>query len=45
MLENIDEISGPKRKQNLTEHAEDARISKQLATMHLDVESSSTSTS
>ena len=28
----------PKRKQNLTEHAEDARISKQLATMHLDVE-------
>ena len=38
VLESIDEISGPKRKQNLTEHAEDARISKQLATMHLDVE-------
>jgi DNA polymerase-1 len=38
VLENIDNISGPKRKQNLTEHAEDARISKQLATMHLDVE-------
>ena len=38
VLENIDEISGPKRKQNLTEHAEDARISKQLATMHLDVD-------
>ena len=38
VLENIEEISGPKRKQNLTEHAEDARISKELATMHLDVE-------
>ena len=38
VLESIDEISGPKRKQNLTEHAEDARISKQLATMHLDVD-------
>jgi DNA polymerase-1 len=38
VLENIDNISGPKRKQNLTEHADDARISKQLATMHLDVD-------
>ncbi len=38
VLENIDEISGPKRKQNLTEHAEDARISKQLATMHFDID-------
>ena len=38
VLENIEEISGPKRKQNLTEHADDARVSKQLATMHLDVE-------
>ncbi len=37
VLENIDKISGPKRKQNLTEHADDARISKQLATMHFDV--------
>jgi DNA polymerase-1 len=37
VLENIDSISGPKRKQNLTEHSDDARISKQLATMHLDV--------
>ncbi|MBA2521853.1 MAG: DNA polymerase I, partial [Solirubrobacterales bacterium] len=37
VLDNIDEISGPKRKQNLTEHADDARISKELATMHLDV--------
>ena len=28
-----DRISGAKRKQNLTEHAEDARVSKRLATM------------
>ena len=38
VLESVDEISGAKRKQNLTEHAEDARISKQLATMVLDVD-------
>jgi DNA polymerase-1 len=38
VLENIDEISGPKRKQNLTEHADDARASKQLATLIYDVE-------
>ncbi len=38
VLESVDEISGAKRKQNLTEHADDARISKQLATMKLDVE-------
>ena len=38
VLANIDSISGPKRKQNLTEHADDARVSKDLATMHLDVE-------
>src|SRR5262245_59971997 len=38
VLSNIDEISGAKRKQNLTEHADDARISKQLATMVEDVE-------
>src|SRR3982750_1048212 len=31
VLASIDEISGAKRKQNLTEHAEDARTSKQLA--------------
>jgi DNA polymerase-1 len=37
VLDSVDEISGAKRKQNLTEHAEDARISKQLATMKLDV--------
>src|ERR687897_692860 len=38
VLDNVDSISGAKRKQNLTEHAEDARISKQLATLQDDVE-------
>jgi DNA polymerase-1 len=38
VLESVDEISGAKRKQNLTEHAEDARVSKQLATLHEDVD-------
>jgi DNA polymerase-1 len=38
VLANIDSISGPKRKQNLTEHADDARISKELATMHTDID-------
>jgi DNA polymerase-1 len=38
VLESVDEISGAKRKQNLTEHAEDARISKQLATAVRDVD-------
>ena len=37
VLSSVDEISGAKRKQNLTEHADDARISKQLATLHYDV--------
>ena len=37
VLANVDQISGAKRKQNLTEHAEDARISKQLATIVRDV--------
>ena len=32
VLDSVDEISGAKRKQNLTEHADDARLSKQLAT-------------
>jgi DNA polymerase-1 len=32
VLGHIDEISGAKRKQNLTHHAEAARVSKQLAT-------------
>jgi DNA polymerase-1 len=37
VLESIDEISGAKRKQNLITHAEDARVSKQLATAKRDV--------
>lgn len=37
VLASIDEISGAKRKENLTNHADDARISKQLATMQRDV--------
>jgi DNA polymerase-1 len=37
VLDSVDEISGPKRKQNLTEHADDARVSKQLATLQYDV--------
>jgi DNA polymerase-1 len=38
VLSSIDEISGPKRKQNLLEHADDARVSKQLATVQRDVD-------
>src|ERR671939_705235 len=37
VLTHVDEISGAKRKQNLAEHAEDARLSKRLATMVRDV--------
>jgi DNA polymerase-1 len=37
VLDNIDEISGAKRKENLTEHADDARISKELATAMRDI--------
>src|SRR5947199_902262 len=37
VLAHIDEISGAKRKQNLTEHADAARMSKQLATIVRDV--------
>src|ERR687890_31306 len=37
VLQSVDQISGAKRKQNLTEHAEAARISKQLATIVRDV--------
>ena len=37
VLANIDDISGAKRKENLANHAGDARISKQLATAQLDV--------
>src|SRR5207302_9208957 len=32
VLASVDEISGAKRKENLVNHAEDARMSKQLAT-------------
>ena len=38
VLENVDKVSGAKRKENLVEHAEDARISKQLATLHFDID-------
>src|ERR687885_402877 len=37
VLSHVDEISGAKRKQNLLDHAEDARLSKRLATMVRDV--------
>ena len=37
VLASVDEISGAKRKQNLTEHADAARLSKQLATMVRDI--------
>ncbi|MGO9885149.1 MAG: DNA polymerase I [Solirubrobacteraceae bacterium] len=37
VLESVDEISGAKRKQNLLEHADDARMSKQLATAKRDI--------
>ncbi|MDP9386085.1 MAG: DNA polymerase I [Actinomycetota bacterium] len=37
VLAHVDDISGAKRKENLTNHAEDARISKRLATMVFDV--------
>ena len=37
VLNSVDQISGAKRKENLTNHAEDARVSKQLATIVFDV--------
>src|ERR687885_1592629 len=37
VLGNVDQITGAKRKQNLTDHADDARLSKQLATIVRDV--------
>src|SRR4051794_9439090 len=37
VLASVDQISGAKRKQNLTEHADSARMSKMLATMVRDV--------
>src|SRR5215213_2886499 len=38
VLSNVDSISGAKRKENLTQHAEDARVSKQLATAIRDID-------
>ncbi|MBV9213837.1 MAG: DNA polymerase I, partial [Actinobacteria bacterium] len=38
VLASVDQISGAKRKQNLTEHADDARTSKQLATAVRDID-------
>jgi DNA polymerase-1 len=38
VLESVDEISGAKRKENLTNHADDARMSRELATLQYDLE-------
>ena len=38
VLSNVESVSGPKRKQNLIEHADDARVSKRLATVRRDIE-------
>jgi DNA polymerase I len=38
VLANVDKVSGAKRKQNLVEHADDARLSKQLATLQDEIE-------
>jgi DNA polymerase-1 len=38
VLESVGEISGAKRKENLTNHADDARMSKDLATLQYDIE-------
>src|SRR4051794_4105659 len=38
VLSSVDEISGAKRKENLVNHADNARISKQLATIQCDVD-------
>jgi DNA polymerase-1 len=37
VLSSIEEVSGAKRKENLTKHADDARVSKRLATSQRDV--------
>ncbi|MFZ1995740.1 MAG: DNA polymerase I, partial [Solirubrobacteraceae bacterium] len=37
VLESVDAISGAKRKENLTNHSDDARISKHLATAKRDI--------
>jgi DNA polymerase I len=38
VLASVDQVSGAKRKQNLVEHADDARMSKALATLQYDIE-------
>ncbi len=38
VLDSVEEVSGAKRKQNLVEHAEDARVSKRLATLQCEIE-------
>jgi len=38
VLGSVEEISGAKRKQNLVEHADDARMSKELATLQDEIE-------
>lgn len=38
VLENVDQISGQKRRQNLADHAEDARTSRRLAVALRDIE-------
>jgi DNA polymerase-1 len=38
VLASVDKVSGAKRKQNLVEHADDARMSKQLATLQYEIE-------
>ncbi len=38
VLANIENISGAKRKENLTNHADDARVSKELATAIIDID-------
>ncbi|MGA9284900.1 MAG: DNA polymerase I [Solirubrobacteraceae bacterium] len=37
VLSHVRDIGGPKRKQNLIDHAEDARLSKRLATVNRDL--------
>src|SRR4051794_24398136 len=38
VLANVEDVSGAKRKQNLVEHADDARMSKELATLQYDLD-------
>ena len=38
VLAGVEQVSGAKRKQNLVEHADDARMSKQLATLQYDID-------